>query len=132
MASETAAPVPLSRPPAARKSRWRKFPPARPAKSAFSNLPPVAFSNTHRGVQLLAQNPAHHLRQILARFFQHERLRRIRPSQFEARRQRRNPNLTHRRIRADHKPRLFLVLELNFQLAAAAFHLEIMLIAEFG
>src|SRR5580698_3362698 len=90
----------------------------------------VSSSHRHRNSQLLAQDAAHHLIQILARLFEHKLLRRIRPAQLKTRRKRRNPDLPQRRLRADHKSRANLILKLDFDLSAAVLDFEFVIVAD--
>src|SRR5487761_755506 len=101
------------------------------AKACVLTLASSASLHRHRRAQLLAQNPAHNLIERFACFFQHKRVRLFRPSQLETRRQRRNPYLAHRRIRADHETCFVRVIEQNFDLAASALHFESAVVAHF-
>src|SRR5579872_3705984 len=119
----------------ARTARMRrtqdKSAPLRTLRDASSCDSTFPFSHRYRRAQLLGQNAAHHLIERLARFFQHEGVFFVGPAEFETGGQRGDPYLAHRRIRADDEARFVVVLELNFNLAAAALHFESALVADF-
>src|SRR5580704_8948592 len=91
----------------------------------------IVSLNLNGRAQFFGQNAAHHLVQRLAGFFLHEGLRGIRPAQFEAGGQRGNPNLPHGRVGANEETRFVLIFKFDFELSAAAFHFEIVRVAEF-
>src|ERR1700674_3307074 len=81
-------------------------------------------SNRHGAAELLGENAPHKVHQRLTRFVQDESSRRVRPRQLETRGQRRNPNLAHRRVWADHESGFIRVFEKDFELSASTLDFE--------
>src|ERR1700730_9483172 len=89
-----------------------------------SDLKSSCSLDAHRAAELLREDAAHQLHKRLSGLLENESAGRIRPGQLETGSQRGNPNLAHRRIRADHKFCFLGFFEQHFEFSASAFDLE--------